>query len=97
MQKWAFLYTLGPDATEARIDTVGSPGCELVTVGVRAAGDAPAHVDKLLAGGVELIELCGAFGPAETAAVQAAVAGRVPVGAVAYPCTEAGGLHQLFG
>jgi hypothetical protein len=97
MRKWAFLYTLGPDATGSRVDTVGSPGCELVTVGVPAAGDAPAHIDELVAGGVELIELCGAWGPAETAAVQAAVAGRVPVGVVTYPCGEAAGLHRLFG
>ena len=35
-----------------------------------------------VADGAELIECCGAFGPAETVAVQAAVAGRVPVGTV---------------
>jgi hypothetical protein len=97
MDNWAFIYTLGPDATEVRTDVIGSPACTLVALGVPSAADAPGVVDGLVARGVQLVELCGAFGPAETAAVQRALAGRVPLGTVTYPCGEAGGLHALFG
>ena len=97
MQTWAFIYTLGSEDAPARTDRVGSPACTLVAVGVPAAADAVGVIDDLLAEGVQLIELCGAFGPAETALVQQAVGGRVPVGMVTYPCAEAPGLHSLFG
>jgi hypothetical protein len=97
MDTWAFIYTLGPDATAVRTDSIGSPGCRLIAMGVPTTADAPGVVDGLIAQGVQLIELCGAWGPAETAAVLTAVGGRVPVGAVTYPASEAAGLHALFG
>lgn len=97
MQVWAFIYTLSADATEVVRSEIGDESCRLIAVGVPSAIDGPAQVDELIADGAELIECCGAFGPAETAAVQAAVAGRVPVGVVTYPCSEAGSLHRLFG
>jgi hypothetical protein len=97
MDTWAFIYTLAGDRTAARTDTIGAPDCRLVAVGVPTAADAPAVIDGLIADGVQLVELCGAFGPAETAAVLAAVDGRVPVGAVTYPAGQADGLHALFG
>jgi hypothetical protein len=97
MDTWAFIYTLGPDTDAVRTDTIGSPGCRLVAVGVPSVADAPGVIDGLIAEGVQLIELCGAWGPAETAAVQAAVDGRVPVGTVSYAASEATGLHALCG
>lgn len=97
MKIWAFIYTLSAEATNVVRHEIGDSGCQLIAVGVPSTADGPAQVDRLIADGAELIECCGAFGPAETAAVQAAVAGRVPVGTVTYPCNEAGGLHRLFG
>lgn len=97
MQRWAFLYTLGADATQIRTDVIGSGGCGLVAVGVPSTADAPGLVDGLIADGAQLIELCGAFGPADTAAVETAIAGRVPLGAVTYPASAGPGLHTLFG
>ncbi len=90
--KWAFIYTLD-DASEAqRTDILGT----LVCVGVRSVDDAPAIARQLLAEGVELIELCGGFGGAGLASVIAAVAGRVPVGAVFYSVEASAGLQRLF-
>ena len=97
MQTWAFIYTLGSEDAAVRTDRVGSPACTLIAVGVPRLADAAGVIEGLLADGVQLVELCGAFGPAETAAVQQAAGGRVPVGAVTYPCAEASGLHSLFG
>lgn len=97
MQKWAFIYTLSGESTEPRRHDIGDDGCKLVAVGVPSASDAAGVVDDLIAAGVELIECCGAFGPKASTAVLDAVANRVPVGFVTYPCSEATGLHQLFG
>lgn len=97
MEKWAFIYTSGDGDTPPITASTGSQACELITVGVPAAAVEGAVIDELIEDGVELIELCGAFGPAEAARVIEQVGGRVPVGYVTYPCTEAGGLHSLFG
>jgi hypothetical protein len=97
MEKWAFIYTSG-DGDAAPVDArTGSQACALLTVGVPSTDVADEVVEGLLDQGVELIELCGAFGPAEAARVIEQVDGRVPVGYVTYPASEAPGLHALFG
>ena len=75
MKVWAFIYTLSADASAVTRNEIGDDGCRLIAVGVPSAADAPGQVDALIADGAELIECCGAFGPAETVAVQAAGAG----------------------
>lgn len=97
MEKWAFIYTSGDGDTPAISATTGSKACELVTVGVPVAEVDDAVIDDLIGEGVELIELCGAFGPTEAARVIDQVGGRVPVGYVTYPASQAGGLDALFG
>ncbi|MGW0663546.1 DUF6506 family protein [Streptodolium elevatio] len=39
-------------------------------------------MERVLGEGVQLIELCGAFGVADAARIVAIVAGRIPVGTV---------------
>jgi Family of unknown function (DUF6506) len=90
--RWAFIYTLDDPGEPTRIDTLG----ELVSVGVPRVEEAPAIARRLVADGVELIELCGGFGGAGLAAVIAAVEGRVPVGAVFYSVEASAGLQRLF-
>jgi hypothetical protein len=97
MEKWAFIYTSGDGDTPPVRASTGSKACELVTVGVPAPTVDDEVIEELIGGGVELIELCGAFGPAEAARVLEQVGGRIPVGYVTYPCSEAGGLRSLFG
>lgn len=96
LSRWGFIYTLGPDADEVRLDVVGSPGCVLITAGVPSVDDAPRVARELVDDGVELIELCGAFGAPGTAAVAAAVGDRVPVGGVFYGGEATAGLAALF-
>jgi hypothetical protein len=91
--KWGFIYTLDQADASSRVDTLGMMTC----VGLTDISAAPAAARQLLAEGVELIELCGAFGAAGLAAVIAAVDGRVPVGAVFYGCDASAGLQRLFG
>jgi predicted polyphosphate/ATP-dependent NAD kinase len=66
-------------------------------VGVRNVEAAPAIARKLVAEGVELIELCGGFGGAGFGAVVSAVNGQIPVGAVFYGVDASNGLQRLFG
>ena len=93
MYKWAFIYTIDDGSTTPRVDVIGT----LVCVGVPRVEDASAEARKLVAQGVKMIELCGAFGGAGLAAVTAAVGGDLPVGAVFYACDAAPGLHRLLG
>jgi predicted polyphosphate/ATP-dependent NAD kinase len=90
--RWAFIYTLDEPAAEQRIDILGS----FVCVGVRGVADAPAVAQRLVAEGVELIELCGGFGGAGLAAVVSAVKNRVPVGAVFFGVNASAGLSRIF-
>ena len=97
MKKWGFIYTLGDTSAKSKRETIGVPACVLICVGVPNVSDAPNAARELVSDGVELIELCGAFGGAGLAAVVSAVDGRVPVGAVFYGCEASSGLHRLFG
>jgi len=91
IKKWAFIYTLDDASAEPRIDEIGS----LVCVGVSSVSDAPAAARRLMAEGVELIELCGGFGGAGLGAVVSAVKGSVPVGAVFFGVEASTGLARL--
>jgi hypothetical protein len=91
--KWAFIYTLDDPSEVQRTDLVGT----LICVGVPSVAAAPAAACKLVADGVELIELCGGFGGAGLASIISAVEGRVPVGAVFYGVDASAGLQRLFG
>ncbi len=97
MKKWAFIYTLSSEATSVLRHELGDDGCKLIAIGVPTTAAAQNEVDALIDEGVELIECCGAFGPSDSAAIINRIAGRVPFGAVSYPCSEATGLHKLFG
>lgn len=80
-----------------RQDITGSPACELICIGVPSVAEGPTAAKHLLAAGVELIELCGAFGGIGLAAVLAVVGDQVPVGGVFYGGEAGTGLHKLFG
>jgi len=97
MEKWGFIYTSGDGDGPPVHGEAGSQACILLTVGVPSTNVDPEVVEGLIADGVELIELCGAFGPHAAAAIIDQVDGRVPVGVVTYPASEAGGLQALFG
>ena len=93
MKKWGFIYTLDNGSDDVRFDTIGTMLC----AGVPNVADAPDVARQMIIDGVELIELCGAFGGAGLGEVVAAVNGRVPVGAVFYGVDASGGLQRLFG
>ena len=97
LTKWGFIYTLGDEGDpDEHTDVIGSEACRLVTVGIERVDQAPEAAKKLLEQGVELIELCGAFGPVWTGRVIEAIDGAVPVGGVFYGAEATDGMHELF-
>lgn len=54
------------------------------TVGVSAPEEAIRVALKMVEDGVQLLDLCGAFGPVWTAKIIEAIDGRIPVGHVNY-------------
>lgn len=97
MNKWGFIYATGEASGERQHDVIGASACQLVCVGIPSAEELPAAARLLLDEGVELIELCGAFGGPGLTAVLDEVDGQVPVGAVFYGGEAASGLQNLFG
>ena len=98
LTKWAFIYTLGTEKGAPRWDELGSDECRLITVGVASVEDAAGAAKRLAEEGVQLVELCGAFGPVGTSPVVAALAEHdIPVGGVFYGAEATDGLHRIFG
>jgi Family of unknown function (DUF6506) len=85
----------GLDASHHRVE-LRSPRFTMIAVGVASPADGPRVARELVRDGVQLIELCGGFGPVGTAAVLAAVEGAVPVGSVAYGPESIAALQALF-
>jgi hypothetical protein len=96
------LHTFGFVVTGAGLDPakdrmiMASDRFRMIAVGVSDVADGPAVAQRLAAEGAQLIELCGGFGAAATAAVQAALGPDLPVGAVSYGPETIDALHALF-
>lgn len=93
---FGFIYTAtGADpAQHTRVVDTGR--CRTTLVGVETPAEAPPVVERLLHDGVQLIELCGGFGPVWTARVIDAINGRVPVGSVGYGPEAIDQVHAIF-
>ena len=69
---------------------------EMIAVGVPGPADAVAVARQLVSEGVQLLELCGGFGPVWTAKVIEAVGPDIPVGAVGYGPESIDAMYALF-
>ena len=67
-----------------------------VMVRVTEPSQALSVAKQMVEEGIQLIELCGGFGPVWTAAVEEAIDGAVPVGSVGYGPEAISGMHRLF-
>lgn len=96
LRNWGFIYTgRGQDPSRDRA-VIGSPECRCIAVGVESAAQGVEVARQLVAEGVQLIELCGGFGPVGTARIIEAIGGAVPVGAVAYGPESVSAVHAIF-
>lgn len=69
----------------------------MIAVGVSEASEGIDVAKSMVIEGVQLIELCGGFGPIWTAKVIDAINSAVPVGSVGYGPEAIDQMHQLFG
>ena len=73
-----------------------SPQITTTMLGIARLEDALPIVTAMVADGVQLIDLCGGFGPIWTARVIEAVAGKIRVGSVSYGPESIDQMHALF-
>lgn len=97
LQRFGFIVT-GDGLNPARHRSfMSSPSFTMIAVGVSDPAEGAAVAKALVAEhGVQLIELCGGFGTADTLRVQAAVPATVPVGVVRYGPEVIESMHRLF-
>lgn len=96
IDSWGFIY-VGSGPVDPAVDRVvidrGGLRTTIVAVPEQAAA-VPVAVE-LAEDGVQLIELCGIFGPVWTARVIEATGGRVPIGSVSYGAEAIAALAAL--
>ena len=90
-----FIYVAAGCPSDGRVTVDDTGECRTVLVGVAKPEQGIAVAQRLVADGVQLIGLCGAFGPPWTARTLDAI-GTVPVGSVAYGPESVDGLHAIF-
>ncbi|MGH1424900.1 MAG: DUF6506 family protein [Pseudooceanicola sp.] len=96
LHRFGFIVkAAGLDPDQHRVEMT-TDGFTMVAVGVSHADQAPVVATSMQAEGVQLIELCGGFGPAASAAVMAAVGPDLPVGTVTYGPDAIDPMHALF-
>lgn len=96
LKRFGFIVTGdGLDPSINRVE-MASDSFVMVAVGVSRAAEANTVAGEMVADGVQLIELCGGFGPAATASVLETIGHAVPIGSVAYGPESIDQMHQLF-
>lgn len=96
LERFGFIVTgAGLDPANARAE-INSEHFTGIMVGVEKPDQAIAVAQQMVADGIQLIELCGGFGPVWTARVIEAIGGATPVGSVAYGPESISGMYRLF-
>ncbi|MCK8679787.1 DUF6506 family protein [Streptomyces lichenis] len=96
LDAFGFLFTgrgLDPDRDRTVIER---DGFRAVIVGMADPAQGPEVAAALVDEGIQLIELCGGFGPVWTAKVIEATKSRIPIGSVGYGPESIDGMAALF-
>jgi hypothetical protein len=93
---WAFVYTAAGSPPEGSFTTEDTGACRTVLVGIPSPDHVLAVAKQLVNDGVQLIELCGGFGPVWAGKVVETVDGAVPVGMVGYGPEAVDQVHAIF-
>ncbi|MFJ3637933.1 DUF6506 family protein [Streptomyces sp. NPDC090112] len=93
---WGFIYTADGSAQGGDVSVVDTGACRTVFVGVEKPEESIEAAHRLVDEGVQLIELCGGFGPVWAGRVIDAINGAVPVGAVGYGPEAVDQVHAIF-
>ncbi|MGW3208699.1 DUF6506 family protein [Streptomyces sp. NPDC001135] len=81
---FGFIYTAAGCAEGGNFSVVDTGKCRCVFVGVAKPEEGADVARRLVNEGVQLIELCGGFGPVWAGQIIQAIDGVVPVGTVGY-------------
>src|SRR5688572_9455708 len=96
LKRFGFIVTGAQlDPKKHRV-VMESAAFSMTAVGVERAEQAVAAAQQLVAEGVQLIELCGGFGPVWTGKIIEAIDRKVPVGSVGYGPEATDQLFALF-
>ena len=98
LRKWAYLFmSPGFDPKEHSI-SMSSSECEVRIIGIEMTQKESviAIAKALVEDGVQMIELCGGFGPMWIARITDAIQGAIPVGSVAYGPEARGPLLNIL-
>jgi hypothetical protein len=96
LTKFGFIVTgAGLDLRRHTL-TMRSDAFTMIAVGVEHPDQGPEVAERLVGEGIELLELCGGFGPIWTAKIIEAIDGRVPVGSVGYGPESIDAMYALF-
>ena len=96
LTKFGFIVTgKGLDPHTHHVE-MQSNAFTMIAVGVADPDQATVVARELVAGGIQLLELCGGFGPLGAAKVIEALDNCIPVGSVAYGPESIDAMHALF-
>ena len=96
LTKFGFIVTgSGLDPQKHRVE-FASKQFTTIVVGVTRPEQAIDVARALVSEGIQLLELCGGFGPIWTGKIIEALNNQIPVGAVAYGPESIDGMHALF-
>ena len=93
---WGFIYTAAGSSPEGTITRQDTGACRTVLVGIPGPEYVIGVAKRLVHDGIQLIELCGGFGPIWAGKVIEAIDGAVPVGTVAYGPEAVDQVHAIF-
>ena len=93
---WGFIYLGSASQAPSEPTVIESDGVTTTIVAVPERAAAVGAAQTLVAGGAQLVELCGAFGPSVAAQVIEAVGEQVPVGSVSYGVESIPAMAALF-
>ncbi len=95
LSKYAFIMR-DPSYTEPKSAQIDSPAFAMTVYGVGTVEQACDVAKELVTGGIQLIELCGAFKGTMIDQVIEAIDGQVPVGHMEYSAEEDIKLKAFF-
>lgn len=93
---WGFIYTASGAEPARDRSVVQTDGCTTVLIGIEDPADGVEVAKGLVEEGVQLIELCGGFGPVHAARIIEAIDRVVPVGVVGYGPEAIDQVHAIF-
>ncbi|MCT1403026.1 DUF6506 family protein [Paenibacillus sp. p3-SID867] len=86
LHNWAYIYLSPKFSPEKNTVTTGNEDCKFTAIGIdfEEKERVIQIAQQLVKDGVQMIELCGGFGPLWIAKVSEAIDNAIPVGSVAY-------------